>query len=288
VSWWRAWLNRAERPSDEDGSRPPTAEPDERERETRHIRDAERRRLRRLLRRREDLQYDLSQAHQALETDNRWTERIEQLDAATEQAAADLEHLQPTVRASPYPQLEPAPVEIAEVRTADPASVMLRAGNTTVNYREEPDWAERGHQIALPQLQRVSGDVDALLPASFGGEPRQEMLEHLRHSFATLANDALELAAAGEELPRLTLADLTRPCPDCGGWLDHKGRCPSCTELRWRREQIQTNLRRFRKERSELLHDLERFRDRLPIIERQIAETEADIEELRAKGVEPA
>jgi hypothetical protein len=291
VSWFREWINREKHPSngtmgDKQQPREPTGE----EREyTGHIREAERRQLRRLLKRHDDLSYDLQRAHHALEPENRWTERIDQLNAAIEQAQADRAALEPERELlRDRPQLNPEPIQIRKLRESEPAEVTLRVSDAELTYREEIDWAERGHQIALPELRRVDGDVDSLIPSVDDPEIEQELGEHLRHSLATLANQALESAAAGDEPPRLTLADLTRRCPECGGWLDQKGRCPACTEINWKRQQVDSDLRRIRKEHDSVIQDLERYRDRLPVIQRQLTETEADIEKLRAKGVEPA
>lgn len=291
MSWFRDWLNRAKRPPEDarDGGRPDEQATGDETPQGFHIRDAERRQLRRLLKRHDDLSYDLQRAHEALEPENQWTERIEQLNAAIEQAQADRDALEPESELlRDRPQLDPTPIEITGLRESEPAEVSLRVGGTDLTYREEIDWAERGHQLTLPELRRVDGDVDALVPSLDDPEIEQELREHLLHSLATLANQALEDAADGNEPPSLTLADITRRCPDCGGWLDQKGRCPNCTELNWKRQQIDSDIRRIRKERDGVIQDLERYRDRLPVIQRQLAETESDIEKLRAKGVEPA
>jgi hypothetical protein len=301
VSWIRNWLNRAKQdqtqePAQEHASRsgdqtsqpPPGASSDEDHRQGFHIRDAERRQLRRLLRRQDDLTYDLERAEESLNEENQWTERIEQLNQAIEQAMADREAIEPEDDTPPRMQLEPIPVEIAELTEEEPASVTLRIGSTEISYREEIDWAERGHNVTMPELLRVSGDVEPLLPELDSEERVQELREHLLHSLSTYSNQILEHSAAGSEPPTMTLADITRTCPACGGWLDQKNRCPICAELNWKRQEIDADLRRLRKERDDVISDLERQRDRLPIIQRQLAETRADIDKLREKGVEPA
>lgn len=303
MSWIRNWLNRAkqdqnqepeqdrEQPSQSGGQTnqpPPGAASDEDHRQGFHIRDAERRQLRRLLRRQDDLTYDLERAEESLNEENQWTERIEQLNQAIEQAMADREAIEPAGDTSPRMQLDPVPVEIAELTEEEPATVTLRIGTTELAYREEIDWAERGHNVIMPELLRVSGDVEPLLPELDSVERIQELREHLLHSLSTYANQVLEHAAAGSEPPSITMASITRTCRACGGWLDQKNRCPICAELNWKRQEIDTDLRRLRKERDEVISDLERQQDRLPIIQRQLAETQADIDKLRAKGVEPA
>ncbi|MDI3340927.1 MAG: hypothetical protein QJR03_10395 [Sphaerobacter sp.] len=253
-----------------------------------YIRDAERRSLRRLLQRRSNLAYDLAQAELALQPENPWTERIAQLDAAIAQAEADLAALRPAPATVPRVQLPATPIAVEDVRPAEPAAVTLRAGEVTLRYQEEIDWAERGHQVALPQLARVAGDVAPLVPADLEASTRAALADHLRQGFSIVAEEALERAAAGEPPPAYTLADLTRPCPTCGGWQDPKGRCAACAELERQRQRIRAGLERLRAERDEQRQEMERYRERLPVIRRQLAETEADIAKLRAKGVEPA
>ena len=291
MSWLRDWLNRGRQDQTRNGTGP-EAHTDQGEPETGeqyvHIRQAERRQLRRLLKRYDDLQYDLQRAHEALTNENQWTERIEQLNQAVEQALEDRTAVEPVKPELERPQLGPVPVQVASLREAEPAEVTLHAGGIDITYREEIDWAERGHQVALPELRRVEGDVDPLLPQLPNEEIAQELREHLRHSLAIHANQVLEHAAEGTSTPELTLADMTTTCERCGGWLDQKGRCPHCAQLEWKRQEIDADLRRLRQERDEVIHDLERQRERLPIIQRQIFETEADIKKLRDKGVEPA
>lgn len=285
MPWWKFWEGQGKtsaRPG-----RPPGASGSA-DTGTVVIRDAERRRLRRLLQRRSDLDYDLARARSAFEADNPWTERIDQLDAAVAQGEADLEALKTVRREEPSFTFPPDPIEVVEVNQADPATVVLRARDLTLRYQEEVDWAERGHQLALPELRRTEGDVAPLIPAGTDPDLRARLTEHLRHSFSIIADDALQRAVDGEPAPAVTLADITRPCPECGGWLDPKGRCPACVELDWKRQQVRADIERLRKERDEVLQDLERFRERLPVIQRQLAETDADIAQLRAKGVEPS
>lgn len=253
-----------------------------------YIRDAERRSLRRLLQRRADLRYDLEQAESAARPSNPWTERIEQLDQALSQAERDLAAIAAPRHDVPATRLPPTPITIAEVKTSDPATVTLDAGPAHLAYREELDWAERGHQLALPELALVEGDVGPLVPDDLDPAERDAFSAHLRQSFSIIAEEVLERAAAGESLPSFTLADLTRPCERCGGWLDPKGRCPACAEMDRRRAQVQADIKRLTAERNDVRADLARYRERMPVIRRQLSETDADIARLEAKGVEPA
>ncbi|HVX31485.1 MAG TPA: hypothetical protein VHA53_13475 [Nitrolancea sp.] len=251
------------------------------------IRDAERRRLARLETRRMNLEFDLSRAESAFLPHNRWTERIEQLDEAIAQANEDIAQLVPRPSDIPTVQLEPEPIAVTVVSTAEPAEIVLQAGNVKLDYREEVDWAERGHQLALPVLALFDGDVRPLIPETLDGAQQERLAEHLRNSFSIIANEALERATDREPLPELTLADLTQPCTRCGGWLDPKGRCPACTQLDWQRDAIAEAAHRLAHERSEVVAEMEQARERLPVIRRQLQDVDQDIAELRAKGVEP-
>lgn len=295
MSWLRNWLNRAREQAGSDAGPEPgssqqqsTGESSDAQQEGYYIRDAERRQLRRLLKRERDLEYDLERAREAFQEENQWTERIEQLNQAVEQAMADREAIEPDREPVHRPQLDATPVQVSELKETEPAHITLTIEQVSISYTEEIDWAERGHTVSMPELNRVDGDVDELMPEMQDETIARELREHLRHSLATYANQVLEHEAAGTEPPAMTLADMTRRCPDCGGWLDQKQRCPHCAELNWKREEIDDDLRRIRKERDDVIADLERQQERYPVIERQLKETRDDIAKLRAKGVEPA
>lgn len=251
------------------------------------IRDAERRSLWRLLRRRDDLLFDLQRSEDAFLPENSWTERIGQLDAALAQAADDLKTLDAPPPVTSRVSLPATPIEVTDVHLEEPASITLRAGSATITYREEIDWAERGHTVALPELDRVEGDVVSLIPADLAPGQRDALITHLRDSFAIIADEALDRTDARQELTNRTLADITQPCQRCGGWLDPKGRCPSCAERDRLRQRLLNDTERLRAERESIRLEMVRARERLPIVRRQLAETEAGIERLRAKGVEP-
>lgn len=251
------------------------------------IREAERRSLTRLVRRETNLHYDIAQAESSLRPENRWTERMGQLDEAIDQAGADLAALVPESHGEERVTLPATPILVSQVSPRDPAEVVLAIEGTTVRYREEPDWAERGHQLALPQLTLAAGHPAELVPAGLGDELRERLAVHLANGLSIVANEALERAVDGEPPPQVTLAELARPCERCGGWEDVKGRCPACTALDRRRDEIRAARDRLLDEREEVAQDMARMRDRLPVFRRQLAEVEADIAKLRAKGVAP-
>ena len=251
------------------------------------IRDAERRRLSRLLTRRSNLEYDIADAETAFSPQNRWRERVEQLNDAVTQAEEDLEQLRAQRGSTPHVELPATAIEI-DVQSTEPAQIALRVGTETFLFREELDWAERGHQVALPKLTQVSGDAGPLVPANLPDGVGELLESHLSNSFSIIAQEALRSTLDEESLPNLKLNDLVRPCEACGGWLDPLGRCPACTELNWQRQKINVALARLIDERNDVLADEERTRERLPVLRRQLQDVERDIEELRAKGVEPS
>lgn len=280
MSFWR-------RPVPDEERRATTAEPAQASASTIPIRDAERRRLSRLLARRAGVEYDLAQAQTAFMPQNRWTERIEQLDDAIRQAHDDMERLKPPPSGVPHVQLPAHPIEI-DVRSVDvPAEILILAGGEAFLFREELDWSELGHQVALPKLQQVGGDAETIVPGNIPADARRRLAHHVRNGLSIIANDALKRAAGGEPIGSFTLADFTRPCEECGGWLDPLGRCPACAELDWQRNQIAAAAARLTDERNDTFADMDRARERLPVLRRQLQDVDKDIKELRAKGVEP-
>jgi len=209
------------------------------------------------------------------------------IDDAIRQANADIDSLtaKPAV-VSPI-RLPAEPIEI-DVRSIDiPAEIVLRTSGETFRFREELDWSELGHQIALPKLQQAGGDVETLVPSNTPSADRRQLVEHLLNCLSIIASDALRRAAEDQPLRSFTLADLTRPCTRCGGWLDPLGRCPACAELDRQRNQIAVAATRLSAERNDTVADMGRARERLPVFRRQLQDVEKDIKELRAKGVQP-
>ncbi len=280
MAWWRLYRRIVRRPAAGPSSVSDEVTPQP------YIREAERRRLLRLLQRRAELSYDLEQSERAWQPTNRWTERLEQLNAAIEQAESDLAALKPPPPSDLPQPLPPVPVEVVRVSAGPPAQVVLRIGDEDYAWREEVDWAERGHQLAPPQLVRFQGEPAALVSEGLSDASRAQLIERLGSSLDQLAEDVLAALVGTEPAPSLTLADLARPCSGCGGWQDLRGRCPVCARLAWRRQQLHADVRRLRKERDATLADLHRARDRLPVIRRQLADVESEIAALRAKGVE--
>ena len=238
------------------------------------------RRRRRLEQRIRDLGYDLTLAESATREPNRWTTRVAELNAAVEQTRHDAEAV---VQAPPGHvgiPLPPTPVAVERVEAgapSQPADVSFRVGVETFRYSEELDWAERGHQLAEPQLRRVAGQVERLLPADLPLVQRAELHEHLAHGLATLAGDLRDDALAGRATPPYTLADLASPCARCGGWCDLKGRCPACQAREWAAARLRAEAERLTKERNDQVDEARRWAERLPVLHRQLTDAAAEL-----------
>ena len=235
------------------------------------------RRRGRLERRIRDLRYDIGQAESAQTDANRWMERVEGINQAIEQARRDTATVM-TAPAGWTPHPLPAwPVAAESVQPHEPAEIHLRVGDAAFHYSEALDWSERGHQKAPPELRRVAGEIEQLMPDSIPPERRAELRDHLAHGLATLVTQIREDALDSRPTPPLTLADLASPCPECGGWRDLKGRCPACQEREWQADHLRADIDRLIKERNDQLEELARFRDRLPVLRRQLADSEAEL-----------
>lgn len=251
------------------------------------------RRRHRLERRVKDLTFDIQKAETSLEEHNRWSERVAEIDRAIEQANKDAE----TIVTPEHPRepvaLDPDPVTIehvhpgraAEVRfdvgeeliPGDPADIRFRVGDVSFRYTDEIDWSERGHTRSETQLKRVEGDIDRLIPGKVPEDRRDELREHLAHSLSTFAENLQLNAFEGRPQPRMTLAGLAQPCPVCGGWQDWKGRCPSCQRRQWEAQHIQSEVDRLFDERGQQEDEVQSWRERLPILRRQLAEAEKEL-----------
>jgi hypothetical protein len=188
----------------------------------------------------------------------------------------------PVLQPQPLP---PVPVEVRVDLQASPVTVELEISGVVLRWIEEVDWAERGHQIAPAQLRRVEDELEKELAAVGYRDPSPELLATLAASADLVAADALETVRRRQVWTDIRLDDLARPCPACGGWRDLRDRCPTCAARAWQVQQLILERNRLRRERDEVFRDWQRARDRLPIIQRQLAEVEADIRQLEEKGV---
>jgi hypothetical protein len=253
----------------------------------------ERRRIR-LERRIKDLTFDIQKAETALADQNRWSERVAEINQAIAQAEADAQEIMKPANPQTPIDLARNPVTIehvypgraAEVSSdvgeelvpGDPADIRFSVGDVAFRYTDEIDWSERGHTRSETQLKRVEGDIDRLVPGKVPEERRDELREHLAHSLSTFAEALQSNAFEGQSQPSTTLSDLAQPCPVCGGWRDWKGRCPSCQRRQWEAQHINAEIDRLMDERNQQEEEAQSWRERLPILRRQLASAEQDLQ----------
>jgi hypothetical protein len=252
------------------------------------------RRRTRLERRVKDLTLDIQKAETALAEQNRWSERVAEIDEAIEQAHLDADailkpahpHEPVELAASPVVIEQVHPGRAAEVRhevgeeliPGDPADIRFTVGDVAFRYTDEIDWSERGHTRSETQLRRVEGDINHLIPGKVPEDRREELHEHLAHSLSTFAEHLQMNAFENRPQPSMTLAKLAHPCPVCGGWQDWKGRCPSCQRRQWEAQHIRAEIDRLIAERDQQEEEAQSWRERLPILRRQLAEAQKEYE----------
>ncbi len=241
-------------------------------------------RLNRLRRRRDMVLFDVEQAEAALRPDNSWQERAALLTEALETIDADRQALT-QASSAPSPALPSTPISDIDVHATDEASVAFRIGDEPFHYQEAIDWAERGTTVVRGDLRHQSGDVAALIPPDLAPATAERLREFLTDSLFSFAVDLRDRALRGEALPEhVTLADLAKPCPDCGGWVDWRGMCPECQRRDWRRQQLDSEARRLMDERAQELDDQAKWAERLPVARRRLADVEAEIAALGGDG----
>src|SRR4029079_3550009 len=93
-----------------------------------------------------------------------------------------------------------------------------------------------------------------------------------------LALDLRDRALAGKPLPENpTLADLARPCPECGDWRDWRGHCDTCATRAWRRQNLLAESARLAQKRDDEEAERHKWAERLPVARRRLADLEAEI-----------
>lgn len=238
------------------------------------------RRLDTLHRRRLAFLYDVQQGEQAESEDNPWQQRIRLLTDALATVSDDLKHLADATK-PPYHPVPPTPVSIERVEAGDGATVIFRIGDERFEYSEDLDWAERGHQITRLDLVHRSGDVANLVPEDTPPDPRTALRAHLNTSAFVLATDLRDRAQAGEALPeQITLADLAKPCPKCGGWTDWRGTCQACAQRAAATRELKREEVRLLDERAAEYEERHRMIERLPLARRRLRDIDNEISAL--------
>ena len=82
---------------------------------------------------------------------------------------------------------------------------------------------------------------------------------------------------------RPTLADLARPCPVCGDWLDWRGHCDTCATRAYRRQTLRAEAARLAQERDDEEEDRHKWSERFPVARKRLADLDADIARLEAR-----
>jgi hypothetical protein len=234
-------------------------------------------RLDALRRRRDMAAYDLERAELAHLAENPWRERIGLLDqslAAIEKDLQDLEHVQPL----PPITLPETPIAAIDVRLEEPLSVSFQIGDERFLWEEEIDWDQRGGPVVRGQIRQRSGDAARLVPDDIPDSRRDELIRHLQESLDVFALDLRERSLEGTVLPTgATLADLARPCPVCGDWLDWKGHCDACARRAWQRQNLKAEAARIEREREDEESDRHKWAERLPVARKRLADIDEDI-----------
>lgn len=245
--------------------------------------DPVQRRLAAMKRQRLAMLYDIEQGELAIADDNPWKNRIDLLTQAIGTVSDDLKALK-TIPTGPYFPLPASPIVVDLVSAEPVASVRFTVGAESFEYAEDPDWAERGHQVIRTELIPREGDPSRLLPGDVPGELREPLHNHLADSLFVFASDLRDRALDAEPMPGSpTLADLARPCPRCGGWTDWRGTCQACAaraaeEVALKREEV-----RLLDERAHEAEEQHRLAERLPLARRRLRDIDTQIAALSSE-----
>jgi hypothetical protein len=238
---------------------------------------AQQNRLDALRQRREMAAYDLERAEAARQPENPWRERMDLLDRSLATIEDDLSALD-EVTPLPAIALPETPITNIEVQVEEPASVSYTIGPERFRWEEEIDWDQRGGPVVRGQVRQRSGDAANLIPANVPAERRDALARHLAESATVLALDLRDRALAGDSLPEHpTLADLARPCPVCGDWLDWRGHCDACATRAWQRQNLRAEAARLAQERDDEEEDRYKWSERLLVARKRLADVDAEI-----------
>ena len=251
--------------------RPPAADP------------AMQARLDALWQRREMAAYDLERAEAARQPDNPWRERMELLDRSLATIEDDLRALDATPALPGFP-LPETPITDLAVRPEEPVTVAFTIGPERFRWEEQIDWDQRGGPVVRGEMQQRAGNAATLVPSDAPPERREALARHLAESATVLALDLRDRALAGKPLPENpTLADLARPCPECGDWRDWRGHCDTCATRAWRRQNLLAEAARLAQERDDEEAERHKWAERLPVARRRLADLEAEIAKLERR-----
>jgi hypothetical protein len=227
--------------------------------------------------------YDLERSEAARRPENPWRERMDLLDQSLATIEADLRSLESEPRPQSFP-LPETPVTGINVNLHEPVAVEFTIGPEHFRWEEEVDWDQRGGPVVRGQIRQRKGDAAALAPTSTPPDLRDALARHLDASANVLALDLRDRAVNGEELPQhVTLADLARPCPECGGWRDWRGHCDACATRAFRRQALQAEATRIAQEREAEEEDRYKWAERLPVARKRLADVDSEIAQLEQR-----
>lgn len=233
--------------------------------------------IERLQRRKQDILFEISQGELAASEENPWRDRIELLTEALTTVEDDLKALNeaPPEEYAPVPA---TPITDLTVSTAEPPAVAFAIDGQAFRYSEDLDWAERGHSVIRTELILRAGDPEALVPASTPDNLKPKLAAHLTGSLFAFASNMRDRALDGEPLPdHSTLADLARPCPNCGGWMEWGGVCQACARRKAERFRLMGERSDLLGKRAAEADDMTRLIERLPVARRRLADVEREI-----------
>ena len=248
-------------------------------------RSPEQRKIEGLRRQRMAILFDIEQGEAAAAPDNPWTQRMALLTEAMTTVDQDIAAAS-VIEPGPYIPLPATPITIAEVTVNDVATVTFSVGGEQFIYSEDPDWADRSRTITRGDLLRRTGSVASLVPADTPSGLGTPLREHLAESFFVFATDLRDRTLDGEPLPTdVTLADLARPCPVCGGWTDWRGTCQACAQRNASLTALRREATRLLDERNVEAEERHKLIEGLPLARRRLRDTESELERLGARIV---
>jgi hypothetical protein len=237
-------------------------------------------RLDTLRQRRDMAAYDLERAESARQAENPWRERIALLDQSLEIIERDLQALDEIPALPPIP-LPETPITDIAVELEEPVAILFAIGSQRFRWEEEIDWDQRGGPVVRGQLRQRSGDAVALVPSGVPDDRRDALARHLAESATVFAIDLRDRALEGEPLPeRPTLADLARPCPVCGDWLDWRGHCDACANRAYQRQTLHAEAARLAQERDDEEEDRHKWAERHLVARKRLADLDAEVAKL--------
>jgi len=242
--------------------------------------DPVQRKLAALRRQRQAILFDIEQGELADTPDNPWTSRITLLGEAMQTVTDDLA-IASRVALGPFHPVPATQIAIEAIDEGDVATVAFTVGSERFVYADDPDWAERGHQIARTELVRQSGSVDTLIPSDTPTDLRAALGEHYSDSLFVFATNLRDRSLDGEPLPESpTLTDLARPCPVCGGWMDWRGTCQTCARRNAEAMALKREEVRLLDERAREAEDRARIVEGLSLARTRLRNVEADLARL--------